>query len=357
MNTDPERDDQRVRTVCLLILTVIAVGVALSLLRPVLVPFCLALLLTYCLTPIIDLEMKYLRLPRNLSLVGVGVAGVLISLFLVYVTAAAISEIANHISEYRDRIRALTERIRLFLPLGWLGIAPNEGAERVLTITESAGQRILTSLLSGLTDLVATGALVVIFMVFILLGRSSSTPHDPTSLLGEIEGRVRLYLVRLVGLSALTGTLVGLVLAVLGVPFALVFGFLAFLLNFIPNVGAAVATLLPLPLVLIDAHFTVTQQILAVALPGAIQVLIGSLIQPRFFGAALDLHPVTVLMALIFFGMIWGVIGAFLAMPITGVIRIVFGRIPTTQPMAALMAGDLRFLSRPGKAASDEPQA
>jgi hypothetical protein len=64
-------------------------------------------------------------------------------------------------------------------------------------------------------------------------------------------------------------------------------------------------------------------------------------------------------MALLFFGMIWGVIGAFLAMPITGVIRIVFGRVPATRPLASLMEGDLGTLSRPaaasGAAAGKEP--
>src|ERR1700752_3698970 len=101
MNSDQDRADQRVRTVCQLILTVIAVGAALSLLRPVLVPFCLALLLTYCLTPVLDFLARPLRLPRGPALVGVGVTGLLLSLFLGYLTAAAVGEIAGHFEEYR----------------------------------------------------------------------------------------------------------------------------------------------------------------------------------------------------------------------------------------------------------------
>jgi AI-2 transport protein TqsA len=354
MNIEQDRADQRLRTVCLLILTVLAVGAALSLLRPVLVPFFLALLLTYCLTPVLDFLARYLRLPRGPALVVVGATGLLISLSLAYLTAAAVGEIAGHFEEYHDRLAQLTDRVLRALPRGLLGIKTSEEAERVFSVTEGAGRRILAELLGALTDLVSTGVLVVIFMIFLLHGRRGGAP-DPASLLGEIEERVRRYIVWLVGVSALTGLLVGLVLAILGVPFAWVFGFLAFLLNFIPNVGAIIATLLPLPVVLLSPDLSAAGQVLAVVIPGAIQFLLGSLLQPRLFGGALDLHPVTVLIALLFFGMIWGVIGAFLAMPITGVIRIVFGRLPATRPLAALMEGDLGTLSRP--AAADGPVA
>jgi AI-2 transport protein TqsA len=346
MSTDQEHTDRRVRTVCQLILTVIAVGVALSLLRPVLVPFCLAVFLTYFLAPAVDFQMKYLRFPRGLALVGVGVVGLLLSLLLMYLTAASVAEIAAHAEEYRDRLGELTNRAAHALPLDRLGIRPPADPNRTFTITESAGRQMLAAFVGALTELLGTGTLVVIFMIFLLLGRGSPRP-DPTSLLGEIEGRVRRYLVRLVGVSVLTGILVGLVLAALGVEFALVFGFLAFLLNFIPNVGGIIATLLPLPVALLSPNLSVAEQVLALAIPGTIQFVLGNVVQPRLFGGALDLHPVTVLLALIFFGMIWGVVGAFLAMPITGVIRIVFDRVPTTRPLGSLMAGDLGILNRP----------
>jgi AI-2 transport protein TqsA len=128
----------------------------------------------------------------------------------------------------------------------------------------------------------------------------------------------------------------------------------AALLNFIPNVGSIIATLLPVPVILLSPDLSPAEEVLAVAVPGVIQFLIGSLVQPRLYGGALDLHPVTVLLALIFFGTVWGVVGAFLAMPLTGVLRIVLGRIPATRPLAALMTGDLAALTRPaGRAAGD----
>jgi AI-2 transport protein TqsA len=191
--------------------------------------------------------------------------------------------------------------------------------------------------------------MVVIFMIFILLGRKSHRP-SPTGLLGEIEQRVQRYTVQLIIMSVVTGVLVGGTLAVLHVEYAFLFGFLAFLLNFIPNIGSIIATLLPIPVVLLSPDLSITVKVLALALPAAIQFLLGNVVQPKIQGSMLELHPVAVLMALIFFGMIWGISGAFLAAPITAVIKIILERIPATRPLADLLAGNLDALNRPDKA-------
>ncbi len=90
-------------------------------------------------------------------------------------------------------------------------------------------------------------------------------------------------------ISALTGFLVALTLGILHVPFATLFGFLAFLLNFIPNIGAIIATLLPLPIVYLDPNMTIPAKLLALILPSAIQLVIGSF-QPKWVGNSLQLH-------------------------------------------------------------------
>ena len=186
--------------------------------------------------------------------------------------------------------------------------------------------------------------IVVIFMIFLLL--SVDADGQPSSgMLGDIEAGVQRYVVTTVFLSLGTGLLVGLTLAVLGVELAWVFGFLAFLLNFVPSVGAIIATLLPLPVVLLSPDMSITAKALAIVIPAAIHVLVGSFVQPRVQGGALELHPVVILLALMFFAMIWGVMGAFLAIPITAVVRIICSRIPVTRPLADVLAGNLSVLT------------
>ena len=143
----------------------------------------------------------------------------------------------------------------------------------------------------------------------------------------------------------------GLTLLILDVPLAMVFGLLAFLLNFIPNIGSAIATLLPLPVVLVDPQVSALSAILALAIPGAIQGVMGNVVEPRMMGDSLDLHPVAILMSLIFWGMLWGVIGMLLATPITAVLKIFLERFDGSRPLAELMAGRLNGLTEETPAA------
>ncbi len=141
--------------------------------------------------------------------------------------------------------------------------------------------------------------------------------------------------------SGTTGILVGLTLWLLGVELAMVFGLLAFLLNFIPSIGSVVSTLLPLPVVLLSPELSTAAKVAAIAVPGGIQFAVGNLVEPKIMGRSLDLHPVTVLLGLIFFGMIWGIIGMILATPIVAVTKIVLERIELTAPVGRLFAGKI----------------
>jgi AI-2 transport protein TqsA len=348
---DDVRTYQRVQTFCLVALTLIALGAAAYLLRPVLVPFVLAVFLTYCLTPLIDAQRRYLRMPRGPAIVS----SVLLSLVVLAlggsVVATSISSASRRLPDYEKQFQDLTERFAASVPLERLGIKIDaEQIRTFLAAQEGVGWQFVSTMLSEATNVLSNGALVLIFMLFLLLGRKSD-PRPSADVLFEIETRVKRYIVSTICLSAVTGLLVGLSLAVLGVEFAWVFALLAFLLNFVPSIGAIIASLLPLPVILLSPQLSPTAQVLAIAIPAVIQFAIGSFVQPRVQGNALDLHPVTIVLSLIFFGMIWGLIGAFLATPITAVVRIVFERISITRPLAQMLAGNLDALS----AESDSP--
>ena len=141
-------------------------------------------------------------------------------------------------------------------------------------------------------------------------------------------------------ISMATGLLVGGVLTLLDVPLAMVFGLFAFLLNFIPSIGSIIATLLPVPVVLVSPEVSSGAATLAIALPAAIQFVVGNIISPKVMGDSLQLHPVTILLALTVWGSLWGIVGMLLATPITAVMRMLLERLEATRPLARLMAGD-----------------
>jgi AI-2 transport protein TqsA len=114
---------------------------------------------------------------------------------------------------------------------------------------------------------------------------------------------------------------------------------LAFLLNFIPVIGPIIVTVLPIPLALAQFH-SYWPVILVVVVPGVIHNVIGNIIEPKMMGKGLDLHPVTVMLALSVWGLLWGIVGMFLAAPITAAIRIVLMQFDTFRPIANLLAGE-----------------
>jgi AI-2 transport protein TqsA len=189
--------------------------------------------------------------------------------------------------------------------------------------------------------------LVLIYVGFLLFGNSGTMPTNPDW--REAERQTKKYLLIKTSVSATTGVLTGAILYMLGVDLAIVFGLLAFLLNFIPSLGSIIATLLPLPIVLLAPQATPLAMFLAIALPGSVQFTIGNIIEPKLMGRGLDLHPITVLMVLIFWGILWGPIGMILSVPITAVIKIVLGRHESTRPVADVLAGRLGRNNADGK--------
>ena len=85
--------------------------------------------------------------------------------------------------------------------------------------------------------------------------------------------------------------------------------------------------------------------VLVVLVPGAIQMAIGNIVEPKIMGKGLKLHPIVILLALSFWGLLWGVVGMFLAAPITAVIRIVLMQFDSLKALAELLTGKLPFSS------------
>jgi AI-2 transport protein TqsA len=215
------------------------------------------------------------------------------------------------------------------------------------------------SQLSGaLMELLSSAAIVLIFMFFLILG-DAAVVAGSDGVWKEIESSVRNYIVTKGLISIATGVAFGFTLWLFGVPLALVFGLLAFLLNFIPNIGPIIASLLPLPLILLDPEMSLTSMILVIAVTSGIQIVSGNVIEPKVMGDSFELHPVAILLSLMLWGMIWGIVGMFLAVPITAAIKILLERFEQTKPIADLLAGRFEALQRLGKEirVGDEPEA
>lgn len=382
---EKEHAELRLQTVCLLILTTLTVAAALRWLRPIMIPFVLAILISYTLMPLVEIQIRRLRFPQWLAVLGAMLCGMVVIGAMGSIVTASVSQLAENVDVYEAQIERLAQRVEGALPLERFGFGPASkepsskvplaaagemaaSADLATTASTTAAsaspppgeeapprlslldpfakisgqsiQRFLLATTNAVLNLFSQGFLVLIFVFFLLIGQKP-TKAKTKGVLGEIKAGVTNYLSTKVLVSLLTGLLTGLILTFLNVDYAVAFGFLAFILNFIPNIGSFVATLLPLPIVVLTPGFPLVSAILAIALPGAVQFAVGNVLEPKLLGASLDLHPITILIALIFWGMLWGVAGMFLAVPITAVLKILFERLEHTRPIAHVLAGRL----------------
>lgn len=188
-------------------------------------------------------------------------------------------------------------------------------------------------------NIVSDATLVILFMTFFLFG-SKKTPPITNPAIKEMLANVSVYLSVKLMASLATGLVAAAILFGFQVKLAALFALFMFLLNFIPSVGSIIAVLLPAPVLFLQFGLG-PQFFIVIGLLSATEFTIGNLLEPRFLGEGMDLHPAAVVASLIFWALVWGVPGAFLSVPITASIKIVLSKIKHTRPVAEFLAGRL----------------
>jgi len=334
----------------------------------VLVPFVMAVLIGLMLEPVIDLQVRRWNLPRPLAIGGTGVLCILLLFGVGVVVASSIGQFSANSSTYLKRAEVIAIRFRGYLNehLDFDRRKANDedsrgevSAEEKTAATapeaksgdkpspfrflRDSAEEMIKGSAGPLTNLFGQSVMVLIFVMFLVFGRDSARA-PPGGIWCEVEVQVKHFIVTKVLLSVATGVLVTITLWILGVEFAVAFGFFAFVLNFIPSVGSVISTLLPIPIVLLSPDPSWLDFALVLAIPGSIQFVIGNVIEPRMMGNSLDLHPITILLSLTFWALLWGIPGMLLATPMTSIVKIVLQRLPYTRPIADLMAGRMEAL-------------
>jgi AI-2 transport protein TqsA len=298
--------------------------------------------LHFSLVPLIEFQQKRLKIRRWFAIANTALIGAIVLLLLWLLIATTITQMVSNVEGYGDKIAGLVESGIDRLPLDRFGVTEEE-VQALVSDPWEAVRGLVPGTVSMAIGLVSQGALVFLFLMFMIVGKGVTRRGSGGKLMGEVEDRVNRYVLTKFMLSALTGLVTWLILVILGVEFALVFGVMAFLLNFIPNIGSIIAGLMPVPVLLLGDYSTVTI-ILAILLPMGGQFCIGNLIEPKVMGKSLGMHPVVVLLSLVLFGLLWGIPGMFLAVPMAAILKIIMNKRSFTEPVARLMEGDLSVL-------------
>ena len=394
--------------VSLVILAVVALATALIYTRAVMIPFVVAVFIVALVSPVEDFQVKRLKLPRIFAvIVTLLVVLSVISLVFVFVyqaTQTIVSTAGDYSASFAYMANKLLESVEYIYRVDEEEpvppVAPNdaravpdvsaksppqalddfneaavaeEGVESKTGPPEDfseapiprvqAGQsaekvirqiirdlknyifNIVTNAFGTIFGLMSGVFFVCIFVIFLLVGRNPYAEHS--QVYTDIVQKIRRYVGIKVAISAMTGVLVWAILSMIGLKLAGLFGILAFLLNFIPSIGSIIATLLPIPIAVAQFQ-SPWLVILVIAVPGVVQNTLGNIIEPKLMGEGLNLHPVTVLLALSFWGLLWGIVGMFLAAPITAAIRIVLMQFDMLRPIGDVLAGDFSKIRKTG---------
>lgn len=334
-------DDNKYFKAALGLIVLFVVGVVLKLARPVLIPFILAVFLSYIIDPALT-WLTRCRCPKPAAtLIVLGLMFVSLYLFGVLAYSSGKAFVAE-LPSYQDRLSELTR----FLERG-IGPFKVDLSAAVAGLDFDKIGVFLLKAIGPFFGLVGKLLLVFLFLVFIVAGRGRGTAKLTKALGGERAGRVaaiirsidsqiRKYLVIKTAVSLANGVMVWIVLLFFGVDFAALFGLLAFFLNFIPNIGSFIASVLRVGFAFFQfGTFWTPFWVLVVS--NGLDMVLGNILEPRIMGKGLGLSPLLVFFSLLFWGWLWGIPGMILSVPLTAVIKIVCQNVPALRPVAVLM--------------------
>jgi len=336
----------RVVTGSLLIIVIFICGVVLRLAKPVLFPFFLAIFLSFILLPALD-SLTRLKIPKAVSIMFILVVTFLVIYLLGMLFYSSGKTFASEFPKYGQKISSILASFQEKFKLSGYDRGPLEWVGE-LDINRVGG--LLLASLGPFFSFISNLFLIFIFVVFILAGRGKTQTKLRNSfdavrsqkiinVIQNIDHQIQKYLAIKTVVSFVTGIMATLVLMIFGVDFAIVFGFLTFLLNYIPTIGSIVATILPLIIAAFQFDNLWPAFWIFIIL-GTIQMAMGNFIEPRLMGEGLGLSPLVVLFSLFFWGWLWGIPGMILAVPIAAVIKIVCSNIPSLEFVASLMSQD-----------------
>jgi predicted PurR-regulated permease PerM len=304
------------------------------------VPFLLAVFLAILCAPSLA-WMKRHRVPSTISILLIMAAVVLLLLTLTSLLNTSVSGFSEQLPVYQESleqrlggVQQLLTDYGLALPKGFLHD----------TLNPDVVMGMIKRTLTGFGGVLSNTFLVVLTLLFILLEASSFPqklqqisryPEASGEQVQRIIQSINRYMAIKVMTSFATGFLVWLVLSILGIDFPVLWGLTAFLLNFVPTIGSIIAALPAVLLAIIQSGFA--DALLVAGGYLAINVAIGSVLEPQLMGRNLGLSTLVVFLSLVFWGWVLGPVGMILSVPLTMTLKLALENNPDTQAIAIML--------------------
>lgn len=352
MSTTPERwSPARILAMAAYLVIVVA---GMKAAASLLVPFLLAVFIAVITAPVF-LGLRRRGVPAAVALLLMILMLAVVGFVGASIVHASLNSFSRNVPKYQARLEEQTEDLRLWLASR--GIEPSE-----TTVTDVFNPPVLMRYLrtaAGAVSGALTGTLLILLVVAFILLEAAILPAKVKALPGlsddawdrmeRIVEDIRRYVSLKTVMSLLTGVLVTVVTAILGVDYSILLGLLAFVLNYVPNIGSFIAAIPGVILALIEFG-PGSAAITAIAYV-VVNVGVSNVIEPRFLGHGLGLSPLVILVSMIFWGWVLGPVGMLLSVPLTMTAKIALESGDETRWIALLMGSGL---PKPRRSASGQ---
>jgi len=269
--------------------------------------------------------------------IGITIVGALLVAFI----GTSINDFTRAIPTYSGRLDASFTSLQAWL-VG-LGIpVPEKLAHQIFD--PASVMKFVAKLFTSFSAMLTNSFFILLTVTFILfeasefpakLHRILKNPQSSMSRLHKLVENLNRYIVIKSLISLLTGTVIAVWLSIIGVDFPLLWGLLAFFFNFVPNIGSIIAAVPAVLLAFVQSGFTLA--LLTAAGFAVVNVIIGSVIEPRIMGRGLGLSTLVVFLSLVFWGWILGPVGMLLSIPLTMMVKVALEANKGTKPIAILL--------------------
>ncbi len=336
----------------ILFLTVVLAGVLCKSMSKVLIPVVLSFMLSFVFLPIIKKLNVKTGIPWVISSLIIVVLFFVVLLGITSILITSLSSIISEIPKFENRLMSIYKLIAYNLGIeidNTKSLFQNLWAS--LKVREYT-QKLAVSLSSGVISFSKTLFLIALMTAFILLEMRltkrklhyafKENRAKITRISNQIINQTMRYISIKFFISLSTGVLCGIISLIIGLDFPIVWGFLAFIMNFIPIFGSVISVGLTTVFSLIQFYPNWGKTIFVLVFMTSVNMILGNIIEPRIEGKNLGISPVIILISLSLWGYMWGFTGMLLAVPLMVIIKIVCENIDYLKGLAILIGNDPR---------------
>ena len=308
-----------------------------------LVPFLLSIFIAVISFPLMS-RLQQSGFSKGLSLTVVMLLVVSIGIGLTVLVGSSLTDFSRSLPDYQQKITAEWGQAIVWLQDHGISVA-----DKLKAIADpAAAMGLISSILKGFGNVLTNSFLIILTVVFLLMEAAGVTQKiilmreqakeeesDEEDFSQVFVDKLREYMSMKTIISMITGIIIWLAMWLIGLDFPVLWGVLAFMLNFVPNIGSIIAAVPAVMLALVQLGFSSALLVMAVYV--ATNVLIGSVIEPRYMGKGLGLSTLVVFVSLVFWGWVLGSVGMLLSVPLTITVKLALDCKPETKWLGHLL--------------------